>query len=67
MAEPALILFPASQAIAARATPAIAGRRPALLRCRVEPAPAQTAAETTQPAGEEAVDYTGFSMVGVAG
>jgi hypothetical protein len=71
MAEPALVL-PATQAVALRANPASAnlasvGRRAAAaarLRCRVEAAPERAA---VPQAADDATDYTGFSMVGVAG
>jgi hypothetical protein len=63
MAEPARILPQAPAPGATRADPAAGGRRPsppARLRCRGEP---DTAPETA----DQAADYTGFSMVGVAG
>jgi hypothetical protein len=77
MAEPALVL-PATQAVAVRANPAPAnpasvGRRAAAaarLRCRVEAAPDRVAPDRTAnipQAADDATDYTGFSMVGVAG
>jgi len=65
MAEPALILTPATQAVAVRSNQASGGRRTipsARLRCRVEATPDQADA-----AAQAATDYTDFSMVGVAG
>lgn len=68
MAEPALVLSPASAAAASRATPG--ARRAALpvrLRCRADGADQADAAPPTDGAAEDTTDYTGFSMVGVAG
>jgi hypothetical protein len=74
MAEPAFLLPSATATIAARSNPAAGARRaaaPARLRCRVEPAADQPPSDQSgaAPQGEEdeAIDYTGFSMVGVAG
>jgi len=67
MAEPARILPQATAPGAARANPAAGGRRPsppARLRCRAEP---ESTAESTAEPSDQANDYTGFSMVGVAG
>jgi hypothetical protein len=68
MAEPAFVLPQATQTVAARSNLAPGARRaaaPARLRCRVEAASDQPGAEPESE--DEATDYTGFSMVGVAG
>jgi hypothetical protein len=68
MAEPALVLPQATATVAARSNSAAGARRAAAvarLRCRVEAAPEQTSPAPT--AEDDAADYTGFSMVGVAG
>ncbi len=79
MAEPALSLSPATAAGAPRSNPTAGVRRPAApprLRCRPETPPEtlgqsgaepEAATETGPETGLEATDYTGFSMVGVAG
>jgi hypothetical protein len=67
MAEPAFLLPSATATIAARSNPAAGARRaaaPARLHCRVEATADQPAAPQSE---DEAIDYTGFSMVGVAG
>jgi hypothetical protein len=69
MAEPALVLSPASAVVAARANPG--PRRtatPLRLRCRADAASDQVdAAPQASGEAEDTADHTGFSMVGVAG
>jgi hypothetical protein len=69
MAEPALVLSHASAAVSARANPG--GRRtatPLRQRCRADAAPDQVdAAPQASGEADNTADYTGFSMVGVAG
>jgi len=79
MAEPAFSLSPATAAGAARSNPTAGACRPAAparLRCRPETPPEtpgqsgaelEAAAETGPETGLEATDYTGFSVVGIAG
>jgi hypothetical protein len=68
MAEPALVLPQATATVAERSSAAGGARRAAAaarLRCRAEVAPDQTS--PAPKAEDDSADYTGFSMVGVAG
>jgi hypothetical protein len=68
MAEPAFVLSSATAFGAAWPSAAAEARRPAIAarpRCRAETPPLQGGTEPETAA--DATDYTGFSMVGIAG